>query len=282
MDDVFSVHDNLETVLQDPSEEPCVIPLQCLRDITNNFSGDRELGRGGFGVVYKGVLPNEKIVAVKNLLSMSLCQERQFENEVDSLMRVRHKNIVRFVGYCCETQHKYTTYNGINVFVEMPKRLLCFEYMTSGSLDKYISEESCGLDWNECYKIIKGICGGLHYLHNECEINGSVIHLDLKPKNILLDDNMMPKIADFGLARLFSDKKTQTCATSLVGSKGYMALEYMWESIISPIADIYSLCVIIIEIITGHKYGPSGTETYCRDFVESILLEKCSEENGMA
>lgn len=89
MDDVFSVHDNLEAVLQDPSEEPCVIPLQCLRDITNNFSGDRELGRGGFGVVYKGVLPNGKMVAVKNLLSMSLCQERQFKNEVDNLMRVR-------------------------------------------------------------------------------------------------------------------------------------------------------------------------------------------------
>ncbi|PUZ61466.1 hypothetical protein GQ55_4G279300 [Panicum hallii var. hallii] len=82
---------------------------------------------------------------------------------------------------------------------------------------------------------------------------------------------MMPKIADFGLARHFSDKKTQTCATSLVGSKGYMAPEYIWESIISPMADIYSLGVIIIEIITGHKYGPSGTETFCRDFVESVL-----------
>jgi len=83
-------------------------------------------------------------------------------------------------------------------------------------------EESCGLDWNKRYKIIKGICSGLHYLHNGCEINGlhySIIHLDLKPENILLDDNMMPKIADFGLARLFSDRKTQTCATSLVGSK---------------------------------------------------------------
>uniref|UniRef100_A0A0A9AJ24 non-specific serine/threonine protein kinase n=1 Tax=Arundo donax TaxID=35708 RepID=A0A0A9AJ24_ARUDO len=133
-------------------------------------------------------------------------------------MRVRHQNIVRFVGYCYETWLKYTEYNGVRVFAERPKRLLCFEYIPNGSLDKYISDESCGLDWHRRYKIIKGICCGLHYLHNECQINASVIHLDLKPANILLDDNMVPKITDFGLSKLFDDQKVQTCVTTLAGS----------------------------------------------------------------
>lgn len=87
----------------------------------------------------QGVLPDGKTVAVKNLLSMSQLQERQFKNEVENLMRVRHTNVVRFLGYCCETRQKYTKYKGINVFAETPKRLLCFEYMTNGSLEKYIS-----------------------------------------------------------------------------------------------------------------------------------------------
>ncbi|CAN6199679.1 unnamed protein product, partial [Urochloa humidicola] len=218
MDGESSRHDNLEAVLQDQSAEPCDLRLQYLIDITDNFSSKRELGRGGFGVVYKGTLPNGTMVAVKNLVSIADVQDKQFKNEVDNLMRVRHQNIVRFVGYCYETWMKYMEYNGKHIFAEIPQKLLCFEYMPNGSLDRYISEESHGLDWDKRYKIIKGICCGLNYLHEECQSNGSIVHMDLKPANILLDDNMVPKIADFGLSRLFNDQKTRTCATLPLGS----------------------------------------------------------------
>ncbi|XP_066377021.1 uncharacterized protein [Miscanthus floridulus] len=262
-------HCDLESILKDPSAQPYDLRLQYLRDITDDFSTERELGRGGFGVVYKGMLPNGKMIAVKILVSSSEVQQKQFKNEVDNLMRVRHQNIVQFVGYCYETWMKYTDYNGKHIFAERPKRLLCFEYMPKGSLDRYISDESSGLDWPSRYKIIKGICCGLHYLHEECQNNASVIHLDLKPANILLDDNMEPKIADFGLSKFFDDQKVQTCATTIAGSHGYMAPEYIWDHIITTKADIYSLGVIIIEMITGRRIGPFGiTVTSCQDFVE--------------
>ncbi|CAO2152644.1 unnamed protein product [Urochloa humidicola] len=263
--------DYLESILEDPSAEPCNLHLEYLRDITNDFSIERELGRGGFGVVYKGVLPNGEIVAVKNLVSMSEVQEKQFINEVDNLMGVRHQNIVRFVGYCYESWHEYIEYNGARVFAEKPKRLLCFEYMPNGSLDRYITDESCGLDWNKRYKIIMGICCGLHYLHKQCQINASVLHLDLKPANILLDENMVPKIADFGLSKLFDDAKFETCATTLAGSYGYMAPEYVCNRIITTKADIYSLGVIIIEMVTGRRIGPFDVLTSWQDFVEPVL-----------
>ncbi|CAN6219470.1 unnamed protein product [Urochloa humidicola] len=271
MDGESSRHDNLEAVLQDQSAEPCDLRLQYLIDITDNFSSKRELGRGGFGVVYKGTLPNGTMVAVKNLVSIADVQDKQFKNEVDNLMRVRHQNIVRFVGYCYETWMKYMEYNGKHIFAEIPQKLLCFEYMPNGSLDRYISEESRGLDWDKRYKIIKGICCGLNYLHEECQSNGSIVHMDLKPANILLDDNMVPKIADFGLSRLFNDQKTRTCATLPLGSLGYMAPEYLFQGIITTKADIYSLGVIIIEIVAGRKISPYDTGKSCSDFAEHVF-----------
>ncbi|XP_066337456.1 G-type lectin S-receptor-like serine/threonine-protein kinase At1g61370 [Miscanthus floridulus] len=268
MDGAYNRNDAIEIVLNDPSAKPCDLSLDYLRYITNGFSSERELGRGGFGVVYKGVLRNGAMVAVKNLLPTLEFQEKQFKSEIDNLMRVRNENIVRFVGYCYETQYEYIEHNGGHVFAAKPKMLLCFEYMPNGSLCKYISEESHGLDWRERYKIITGICCGLYYLHNECQIDGSVIHLDLKPANILLDDNMVPKIADFGLAKLLDDRKTHACATTFMGSRYYMAPEYIWQGVVSRQADIYSLGVIIIEIITGHRVNPLDNVSSCHDFVE--------------
>ncbi|KAF8664139.1 hypothetical protein HU200_054887 [Digitaria exilis] len=235
-------------------------------NITDNFSDKRKLGRGGFGVVYKGTLPNGAIIAVKNLVSTAEVQDEEFKNEVDNLMRVRHQNIVQFVGYCYETRKTYIDYNGNYVFAETPQMLLCFEYMPKGSLDRHIKEESRGLDWEKRYEIIKGICCGLKYLHEECLINGSIVHLDLKPENILLDVNMVPKIADFGLSRLFNDQKTRTCTTHRLGTIGYMAPEYLYQGIITTKADIYSFGVIIIEVVSGRKIIPYATGNFCIDF----------------
>jgi len=132
-------------------------------------------------------------------------------------------------------------------------------------------DESHGLDWHKRYRIIRGICCGLNYLHEECQINGSIIHLDLKPANIMLDDYMEPKIADFGLSKLFDDQKTRTCATHPLGSLGYMALEYLFKGIITTKADIYSLGAIIIEIVAGRKISPYDTEESRIDFVDQVF-----------
>ncbi|KAK3130672.1 hypothetical protein QOZ80_6BG0496450 [Eleusine coracana subsp. coracana] len=246
MEDEFSRYDNLESILQYESPEPHSMPLEFLRRITKNFSYEQLLGEGGFGKVYKGVLQNGKIIAVKKLDQLKPgVQERQFENE----------------------------HNGKYVFAEMQQRLVCLEYLPNGSLDGHLSDEYSGLDWCTRYKIIRGTCSGLHYLHEECErqFNASIVHLDLKPANILLDNNMVPKIADFGLSRLFDVGKSRTRATSPAGSLGYMAPEYIYQHTITKKADIYSLGVIIVEIVTGCRFGPSGTETFCENFVEPVL-----------
>lgn len=120
---------------------------------------------------------------------------------------------MRLVGYCHETQREYPSYNGKIVPAEGTKRALCFEYMHNGSLDSFISDESHGHDWWTRYSIIKGICKGLKYLHEELE--SPMYHLDLKPGNVLLDENMVPKIADFGLSRLFVEEETQMPKTSV-------------------------------------------------------------------
>ncbi|CAN6177788.1 unnamed protein product [Urochloa humidicola] len=248
MDGEYNIHDELDSILRDGSSEPQNLPLEYLRKITNNFADDRLLGEGGFGKVYKGVLQNGKLVAVKKLDQLKPgIQQRQFENE----------------------------HNGKYIFAEMPQKLICLEYMPNGSLDRHLSDESSGHDWHTRYKIIKGICCGLHYLHEECQcqFSASIIHLDLKPANILLDDNMGPKVADFGLSRLFEDTKTHTCATFVSGSLGYMAPEYLIGRIVTTKADIYNLGVIIIEIITGSKvniFSYSSTSSW-QDFVECVL-----------
>jgi len=135
---------------------------------------------------------------------------------------------------------------------ETRSRLLCFEYLGNGSLDKYVSSDPMELGWDRRYSIIEGICRGLYFLHEECNI----VHLDLKPQNIMVDDNMEPKIMDFGLSRLLGEEKSKTITQNCTGTLGYMAPEYINRGEISPEADIFSLGVIMIELITGHKNYP--------------------------
>jgi len=203
----------LERMLLDESMEPTDLPLSLLKAITNNFSDDQKIGSGGFSAVYKGQLPN-CAVAVKKLSEALDIDEKKFNQEVDSLMRVKHKNIVRFLGYCADTQGKVWRHEGRNVMADVRQRLLCFEFLPKGSLDKYITDASHGLEWNARYQIVKGICEGLHYLHKK-----NILHLDLKPANILLNDNMVPKITDFGLSRCFDEKQTRAITSKLIGSQ---------------------------------------------------------------
>ncbi|KAM3276609.1 hypothetical protein ACQJBY_044805 [Aegilops geniculata] len=203
----------LENMLQQPNVTPICLPVEFLEAITCNFSNEKELGAGGYGVVYKGTLQNGKVIAVKKLFEIGIADD-QFQNEVTYLIGVKHQNIVQLVGYCAESRWEAAQVDRRYVLAEIRKRLLCFEYLKNNSLDKHLSAESCGLEWHIRYDIIRGVCSGLHYLHTECRI----IHLDLKPQNILLDDNMMPKLADFGMSRLFGQQQSRIITESRGGT----------------------------------------------------------------
>ncbi|KAF7076755.1 hypothetical protein CFC21_081367 [Triticum aestivum] len=270
----------LEEKLQDSDGTPMSFPLDFLKAITCNFSSESILGEGGFGEVYKGVLSSGSIVAVKKLFDIHL-KEDAFRNEVCYLMGIKHPNVVQLLGYCAESiweTMEFPSGSGKRVFAEKPKRLICFEYVCNKSLDKHISDESSGLDWNTRYEIIKGICNGLHFLHEECRM----VHLDLKPENILMDSTMMPKIADFGLSRIFGEQQSRFFTNNKEGTLGYMAPEYRVRGVVSYKADIFSFGVIVIEIITGgrdypwdysyfQQHSPNHTDPSFQQFTEKVL-----------
>ncbi|KAG2555790.1 hypothetical protein PVAP13_8NG032600 [Panicum virgatum] len=260
----------LEAMLQDPCAVPMRLPMDFLESITDNFSEGRQLGRGGYGVVYKGVLGNGKAIAVKKLFDMHL-EDDQFQKEVTNMIGLRHQNIVQLVGYCAESHyvpvpHPNQKVGDRYVMAEVRNRLLCFECINNKSLVQHLSAESCGLEWHVRHEIIKGICRGLHYLHTDC----NMVHMDLKPENILLDDKMVPKISDFGMSRLFDQQQSRIVTQSRGGTPGYMAPEYITNGTISAKADIFSLGVIIMELMTGSRDYPWGSEAASRNFIETV------------
>ncbi|XP_045085308.1 uncharacterized protein [Aegilops tauschii subsp. strangulata] len=252
------------------SVEPRDLSFHLLEEITDGFSEERKLGSGGFGKVYMGVLKDGEKIAVKLLHPLPGLEDsdQQFQNEFDNLVKLRHQNIVHLVGYCYEIQKRYVDYNGRNIFAEDIRRVLCFEYMQKGSLDKYLSDECSGHGWNTRYAIIRGICKGLKYLHEELE--SPIYHLDLKPANVLLDEDMTPKIADFGLSRFFfGEEQTQVTKTSM-GTLGYLPPEYIERGVISNKFDIFSLGVVIIKIMTGPKGYSRSAEMLSHQFSELV------------
>jgi len=232
-----------------------------LLEMTDGFSQKRLLGKGGYGNVYKGV-DNGKVIAVKKLHSKPGLDDNQFENELFNLMKLHHQNIIKLVGYCSETRDRVVEHEGKYVVAGVQERALCLEYMEGGTLEELLSDELCGLDWEARYNIIKGICQGLKYLHTGSK--DPIYHMDLKPANILLDEDLIPKIGDFGLSRLLGS--AQTCVTeTILGTRGYMPPEYIDGQQISSKFDVYSLGVIILQVIAGREnyyrspYMPSQT-----------------------
>ncbi|KAF7105537.1 hypothetical protein CFC21_106335 [Triticum aestivum] len=237
----------LERILNG-DEEPKDLPLGLLQSITNDFSEERKIGQGGFGAVYKGVLRNGIIVAVKRIyVTAHTIDDKLFRREFNSLRKINHQNVVRFLGFCSNTYQTPIQEAGseeINL-ANVRERLLCFEYISNGSLDKHITDELRGLEWETRYEIIIGICKGLRYLHEET----SIVHMDLKPENILLDGTyLIPKFTDFGLSR--PNKNTHTMGLRF-GTRGYIAPEYENSGKASVKSDIYSLGAIIFELVTG-------------------------------
>ncbi|PIN12727.1 Serine/threonine protein kinase [Handroanthus impetiginosus] len=200
-----------------------------LKEATKGFK--EELGKGSFGAVYKGNLNNgEKLVAVKRLQKLVEEGEREFQSEMRAIGKTHHRNLVRLLGYCTE---------GSN-------RLLVYEYMSNGSLaDLLFRSERCP-NWQERVRIAIDVAKGILYLHEECE--APIIHCDIKPQNILLDEFWMAKISDFGLAKLLMPDQTRTM-TDTRGTRGYVAPEWQKNMPISLKVDVYSYGIVLLEII---------------------------------
>jgi serine/threonine protein kinase len=209
-----------------------------LKKITNNFA--EKLGEGGYGVVYKGKLPNGTLVAAKILDRHRHSESTQFLNEVATIGRVHHVNHVRLLGYCFESSTSAVVY----------------EYMVNGSLEKFIfAEKQKGriLRWEQLYSIALGTARGIAYLHQDCEKR--IIHFDIKPHNILLDAKFTPKVSDFGLAKLCGKEDDHISVTAVRGTPGYVAPE-VCDRQMGPVtdkSDVYSFGMLLLEIVGGRK-----------------------------
>ncbi|CAD6217793.1 unnamed protein product [Miscanthus lutarioriparius] len=212
-----------------------------LQEATENFSEDLKIGEGGFGIVYKGKLPDGQEVAVKKLLDSATGHGLlQLHNELQVLATLQHRNLVRLHGFC----------------VHQNEKMLVYEYIKNGSLDNFLFDTETGnkLTWDQWDNIIVGIAKGIMYLHEDSRIR--IIHRDLKANNILLDENADPKISDFGLARLQGDH-TQTKTATVAGTYGYMAPEYAMRGHYSIKSDVFSFGILILEILTGRRSSGS-------------------------
>ncbi|KAF2309177.1 hypothetical protein GH714_001053 [Hevea brasiliensis] len=211
--------------------------LRTILAASNNFSPDNKLGQGGFGVVYKGKLSNGKEVAVKRLSNNSAQGTEEFKNEVMLTAKLQHKNLVKLVGCCIQGEEP----------------ILVYEYLPNKSLDSFIFDETrrLVLDWQKRFDIIVGIARGLLYIHRDSRLG--IIHRDLKASNILLDEEMNPKISDFGLARIFKSNQIQEKTNRIAGTFGYMPPEYAVFGKFSTKSDVFSFEIILLEIITGKK-----------------------------
>ncbi|XP_042377153.1 G-type lectin S-receptor-like serine/threonine-protein kinase RKS1 isoform X2 [Zingiber officinale] len=217
--------------------ESLLFDLEAIRIATDNFSNRNKLGEGGFGTVYKGTLENGEHVAVKRLSKSSGQGLDELKNEVFLVAKLQHRNLVRLLGCCLDSEEK----------------LLIYNYLANTSLDKFLFDNSKRkqLDWARRFKIIEGISRGLLYLHEDSPLK--IIHRDLKASNILLDANMDPKISDFGLAKLFGVDETQGNTRRIAGTFGYMAPEYALHGLFSVKSDVYSYGVLVLEILTSQK-----------------------------
>ncbi|XVF24986.1 hypothetical protein REPUB_Repub13aG0174500 [Reevesia pubescens] len=202
---------------------------------TDNFSDPNLIGQGGFGYVHKGVLKKGKVVAIKQLKAGSAQGEREFQAEVDIISRVHHRHLVSLVGYC----------------IVGDKRLLVYEFVPNNTLEFHLhGKERPVMNWSTRMKIALGAAKGLAYLHEDCQ--PKIIHRDIKAANILLDDSLEAKVADFGLAKYYLDTDTHV-STRIMGTLGYMAPEYASSGKLTEKSDVFSFGVVLLELITGRR-----------------------------
>ncbi|KAK4391172.1 G-type lectin S-receptor-like serine/threonine-protein kinase [Sesamum angolense] len=228
------------------------VPVQfSYKELQRETKGFKEkLGEGGFGCVYKGTLSNKMVVAVKQLEGIGQ-GEKQFRMEVATISSTHHLNLVRLVGFCSEGRH----------------RLLVYEFMKNGSLDSFLftSKDKKVLNWARRYSIALGTARGIMYLHEECR--DCILHCDIKPENILLDENYNARISDFGLAKLLNlnDHKHRSLIT-VRGTRGYLAPEWAANLPITSKADVYSYGMVLLELVSGKRNFEVSPETNHKKF----------------
>ncbi|XP_054810700.1 cysteine-rich receptor-like protein kinase 43 [Prosopis cineraria] len=242
---------NEEELERIAAQEQKIFPYETLVAATKNFHSHHKLGEGGFGPVYKGKLDDGREIAVKKLSQSSNQGNKEFVNEARLLARVQHRNVVNLLGYC----------------VHGTEKLLVYEYVAHESLDKLLfkSHRRQQLDWKRRFDIITGIARGLLYLHEDS--HSCIIHRDIKASNILLDDKWMPKIADFGMARLFPEDQTHV-NTRVAGTNGYMAPEYVMHGHLSVKADVFSYGVLVLELISGQRNSAFSLEVDAHNLLD--------------
>ncbi|CAI0453188.1 unnamed protein product [Linum tenue] len=254
-----------QKIIEDPSAS---MSIEVLRQVTDNFSEKKIIGKGGFGVVYKGDLHDGTQVAVKRMESGPMGSKglKEFQAEIAVLSNVRHRHLVAFLGYC----------------INESERLLVYEYMSRGTLGQHLFDQhrhgTLPLTWKQRITIALDVARGVEYLHSLAQ--QSFIHRDLKPSNILLGDDMRAKVSDFGLVKHATDGK-QSMETRLAGTFGYLAPEYATTGRVSRKADVYAFGVILMELITGRKALDDTVEDETSHLVTWFRMMMNSNKNNI-
>ncbi|KAF7840941.1 putative receptor-like serine/threonine-protein kinase [Senna tora] len=239
--------------------------LRELEVATRGFAEENVIGEGGYGIVYRGVLEDGSVVAVKNLLNNKGQAEKEFKVEVEAIGKVRHKNLVGLVGYCAEG----------------PQRMLVYEYVDNGNLEQWLHGDVgpvSPLTWDIRMRIAIGTAKGLAYLHEGLE--PKVVHRDVKSSNILLDKKWTAKVADFGLAKLLGSEKSYV-TTRVMGTFGYVSPEYASTGMLNEGSDVYSFGVLLMEMITGRSpidYSRPPGEMNLIDWFKAMVASRRGEE----
>ncbi|XP_071912440.1 LEAF RUST 10 DISEASE-RESISTANCEUS RECEPTOR-LIKE PROTEIN KINASE-like 2.2 [Coffea arabica] len=262
----LSRYDTIEDFLQTNSRlMPIRYSYREIRTMTKNFK--EKLGEGGYGMVYKGKLRSGDAVAVK-MLNKSKANGQEFINEVATIGRIHHVNVVRLVGFC----------------VTVSKHALVYDYMPNGSLDKLIfsdCQNSSPFSWKQVCEIAKGVARGIEYLHQGCDMQ--ILHFDIKPHNVLLDENFVPKVSDFGLAKLYPMQKSIATLTAVRGTLGYMAPELFYKRIgrVSHKADVYSYGMLLMEMAGRRRNVDAHAEHSSQIYFPSWIYDKFDQVEEM-
>ena len=255
----LSLDDDIEEFLHNHQNlQPIKYTYLEIKKMTHNFKN--KLGQGGFGSVYKGKLRSGRMVAVK-MLVMSKANGQDFINEVATIGRIHHVNVVRLVGFC----------------IQRSKWALVYDFMPNGSLDKFVfldKGNNIPLNWERLYKIALGVGCGIKYLHQGCDMQ--ILHFDIKPHNILLDEDFTPKVSDFGLAKLYSTDESIVSITAARGTLGYIAPELFYKNIggVSFKADVYSFGMLLLEMVGKRKNVNAFAEHSSQIYFPSWIYNK--------